>query len=157
MGVRYHAKTELMLRLDSKDYSHDETITLKIPFALPYWIDSKTYERVDGEFQYKDEFYRLVEQKLEKDTLYIVCIKDLNEKKLFGAMSDYVKLTNELPASSQHTLKLIGSLMKDYIKRVQTEISLSQGWSREYTFAEPVCRLLRLPSPVNAPPPRCLG
>jgi hypothetical protein len=157
MGLRYQAKSELMLRLDSREYSYDETITLKIPFALPYWVDSKSYERVDGEFQYKDEFYRLVEQKLEKDTLYIVCIKDSAEKKLFGAMSNYVKLTNDLPSSSQQTLKLFGSLIKDFVRSVETEISLSQGWSREYTFAESVFNFPMLPSSVTSPPPECIG
>jgi hypothetical protein len=157
MGLRYQAKTEMIARLDSRNYSSGETITLKMPFSLPYWMDSKEYERVDGEFQYQGEFYKLVEQKLEKDTLYVVCIKDASEKRLFNAMSDYVKLSNDLPSSSQQALKLLGSLMKDFVESVQTEISLSQGWSQECSFAEPFFNLLTLASPVSSPPPELLG
>lgn len=147
----------MILRLDSRDYSDDETITLKIPFALPYWMDSKAYERVDGEFQHQGEFYKLVKQKLEKDTLYVVCIKDVNEKKLFLVMADYIKLSNDLPSSSGQTLKLLGSLMKDFVKSIETEIHTSQGWSQEYPFAEPFFNLLTLAFPVSSPPPEHVG
>ena len=153
MGLQYHAKSEMLSRLDSRNYSPDETITLEIPFALPYWMDSKEYERVNGEFQYKGEFYKLVEQKLEKDTLYIVCIKDVKEQKLFHAMSDYIKLSNDLPASAQKSLKLLSSLMKDFVRTVQTEISISPGWSQECSFPEPDFALLTLTLPVTSPPP----
>ena len=34
------------------------------------------YERVNGEFEHNGEFFKLVKQKLENDTLNIVCIKD---------------------------------------------------------------------------------
>jgi len=157
MGLRYHAKSEMILRLDSRGYSDEETITLKIPFSLPYWMDSKDYERVNGEFEHQGEYYKLVKQKLEKDTLYVVCIKDVNEKKLFHVMADYIKLSNDLPSSSQQALKLLGSLMKDFVKSVQTEISTSQGWFQEYSFCEPCFNLLTLASPVSSPPPEIIG
>ena len=156
VGLRYHAKSELLTRLDAKDYSSEETITLKIPFTLPYWMDSREYERVNGEFQYQGEFYHLVEQKLEKDTLYVVCIKDASETRLHEAMTDYVKLTNDIPASSQKNVKLFGSLMKDYVKGNGTEIlEIQQGWSLAYLFGDPCFHLLSISSPVFSPPPEC--
>jgi len=153
IGLRYRAQSEMLVRLDAGNYSKEETVTLKIPFTLPYWMDSREYERVNGEFQYQGEFYQLVEQKLEKDTLYVICIRDVREKKLHEVMTDYVKLTNDLPTSSQKTLKLLSSLMKDYVKSVPAEISSSHGWFREFTFAEPSFHLLTLASPVYSPPP----
>jgi len=153
MGLRYQAKSEMLSRLDAGNYSNEETVTLKIPFTLPYWMDSRGYERVHGEFQYQGEFYQLIEQKLEKDTLYVVCIRDAREKKLHVAMTDFVKLTNDLPASSQKALKLLTSFIKDYVRSVPTEISKSLGWSREVTFAEPSFYLLTLASTVYSPPP----
>lgn len=144
-----------MIRLDSRDYSSEETVTLKIPFTLPYWMDSKEYERVNGEFQYKGEFYQLVEQKLEKDTLYVVCIKDASERKLHEAMTDYVKLTNDIPASSKN-VKLFGSFLKDYVKSKGTEVvKVHQGWSQPHSFGNPSFQLLTLASTVFSPPPEC--
>lgn len=156
VGLRYQAKSDLMTRLDARDYSSDETITLKIPFTLPYWMNSREYERVNGEFQYEGEFYKLVEQKLENDTLYVVCLKDAQERKLYEAMTDYVKLTNDLPASSQKNIKLFGSLMKDYVKGVNAEILKVQlGWSQERQFGTPAFHLITLSSPIFSPPPEC--
>jgi len=154
LGLREQAKTEMLSRLDARDYSKAETVTLKIPFSLPYWMDSKDYERVDGEFQHDGEFYKLVEQKLERDTLFVVCIKDAHEKKLFDTMSDYVKLANDLPTSSHQTLKLLSGLMKDYVSGgLQLEMTLSQGWTQEQAYAEPSFSLLSQTSPVFSPPP----
>lgn len=156
VGLRYQAKSDLLTRLDTRDFSKEETITLKIPFTLPYWADSRGYERVNGEFQYQGEFYQLVEQKLEKDTLYVVCIKNASEKKLYEAMTDYVKLTNDLPASAQKNVKLFSSLMKDYVKGTGTEIHKNQqGWSQENLFGDPSFSLLTLSTPVFSPPPEC--
>jgi hypothetical protein len=144
-----------MTRLDAMEYSSDETVTLKIPFTLPYWMDSRGYERVNGDFQYQGEFYHLVEQKLEKDTLYVVCIKDASERKLHEAMTDYVKLTNDIPASSKN-VKLFGSFLKDYVKGTGAEIlKVQQGWSQENSFGDLSFHLLTLASPVFSPPPEC--
>ena len=157
MGLRYQAKVEMISRIDSRDFSNSETITLKIPFTLPYWADSEDYARVDGEFQYQGEFFKLVEQKLEKDTLYVVCIKDMTEKQLFTTLSEYVKLANDIPASSQQTLKLLGSLIKDYVPALQIEILTSQGWIQEFPYHAPSFDLLTLSSPVFSPPPELIG
>lgn len=157
IGLRYQAKSEMITRLDTRAYSADETITLKIPFSLPYWMDSEDYQRIDGEFQYQGDFYKLVEQKLEKDTLYVVCIKDMSEKRLFNTMSDYVKLSNDMPSSSNQALKLLGSFIKDYVKSTQTEITLSLGWTLECAFEEPSFNLLKLAHPVSSPPPEHAG
>lgn len=156
VGLRYQAKSELMARLDTRDYSSEETVTLKIPFTLPYWADSRGYERVNGEFQYQGQFYHLVEQKLEKDTLYVVCIKNASESRLHEAMTDYVKLTNDIPASSQKNVKLFGSMMKDYVKGNSAEIlNIQQGWSQATTFGNPSVHILSISSPVFSPPPEC--
>ncbi|MBL0743477.1 hypothetical protein [Chryseolinea lacunae] len=156
LGLRHQARTEMISRLDARQYSSEETITLKIPFSLPYWMDSKDYERVDGEFQHEGQFYKLVEQKLEQDTLYVVCIRDNHEKKLFDTMSDYAKLANDLPTSSHQTLKLLSGLMKDYVPSFQLEIALSLGWSQPCSFADPSYSLLSQSFPVSSPPPEAL-
>jgi hypothetical protein len=119
-------------------------------------MNSREYERVNGEFQYQGEFYKLVEQKLENDTLYVVCLKDTRERKLFEAMTDYVKLTNDLPTSSQKNVKLFGSMIKDYVKGIGAEISkVELGWSQDRQFADPSFHLVTLDSPVFSPPPEC--
>jgi hypothetical protein len=111
VGCLYKVRTEMAQRLDKGSYSAEETITIKIPFNLPYQADGKAFERRGGEFQHDGEFYKLVKQKIENDTLYVVCIKDNKEKKIFNFMADMVKMSSDLPASSS-TMKLLNSLIK---------------------------------------------
>src|SRR6187402_1292445 len=89
--ARERSNAAITCRIDSDQYTSAETITLKFPITLPYSTNSEDYARVRGSFEHQGEFYKLVKQKLEKDTLYIVCIKDRHEKKLVNAMADYTK------------------------------------------------------------------
>ena len=76
MGLRYQNNVEMLEKLDLEDYNEAEMITVKIPISVPYASDSEEFERVDGLFEHKGEFYRLVKQRLFLDTLYVVCVKD---------------------------------------------------------------------------------
>ena len=114
-GLRYKSTLDLVTRLDNHRYSEDETILLKIPVAVPYQIDSEGYERVDGEFEHQGEFYRLVKQKYQNDTLFMVCIKDHASKRIEQALTDYVKTFTDKPVDRQHTGKNFMSFIKDFL------------------------------------------
>ncbi|HEX6890362.1 MAG TPA: hypothetical protein VF141_06710, partial [Chryseolinea sp.] len=104
IGLRYKNEIDLVQRLDNDQYLEEQTVTLKVPMTLPYHLDSE-YERVDGEIEHDGEFYRLVKQKLQKDTLYIVCIKDQGSKRIKQALADYVKTFTDKPADAKHAGK----------------------------------------------------
>jgi hypothetical protein len=140
-------------RLDAGNYSNEEIVTIKIPFAIPYHVDDKDYERVNGAFQYRGEFFKLVKQKLENDTLYVVYLKDVKEKKLFDAMVDFVKLSADLPASSQQALKLLGHFIKDYTSASPLKVQANQGWQLTFNFTPQHFNLLANHLPVISPPP----
>ena len=114
-GLRYKTTLELVQRLDNDRYSTEETILLKIPVAVPYQIDSEDYERVDGEFEHQGEFYRLVKQKYQNDTLFMVCIKDHTSKRIEQALTDYVKTFTDKPIDAKHSGKVATNLVKDYL------------------------------------------
>jgi hypothetical protein len=128
-GLQYKTTLDLVKRLDNQQYSQDETITIKVPFAIPYQLDSDGYERVDGEIQYDGEFYRLVEQKLERDTLFIVCIKDHASGRIEQALEDYVKTFTDKPSHSKNTTKTLVSFIKDFIPTSVSISSESSGWN----------------------------
>jgi len=157
LGWRYQSNTAMTARLDHENYAEEETVTIKIPFNLPYQADQSTFKRMEGEFQYKGEFYKLVKQKIEKDTLSIVCIKDHQEKKIFNFMADMAKSSSDSPASTA-TMKLLNSLIKDYVPSTIITISLQQGWSSDFTFsAKQSFNLLTRNFPVVSPPPKLLS
>jgi hypothetical protein len=153
-GLRYKTALELVQRLDNDRYSMEETIVLKIPMAVPYQIDSEGYERVDGEFEHQGEFYRLVKQKYENDTLFIVCIQDHASKRIEQALTDYVKTFTDKPIDAKHSGKVVTNLVKDYLTSCVTINTISTGWNSELVFAIKKYDLLNHDQSIASPPPR---
>lgn len=153
-GLRQQANNELRARLDADLYSAEEIVELKLPLTLPYPIEQQEYERVNGKFEHQGVHYKLVKQKFQNDTLYVVCIKDQAEKQLVKTMNDYVKMTNDLPASSKKALHFLGKLLKDF-EHINSEKPVQQhGWSQEITFAITSPSTLTQPSRIPSPPPK---
>ena len=127
LGLKYKNSLQVTQRLNADDYHEAETVTIKIPLTIPYYGDTE-FERVDGEIEHNGEFYRLVKQKLEKDTLHIVCIKDVKRKHIQQAITEYVKTFADQSADRSHT-KTISSFIKDYISTSFNLDASATGWS----------------------------
>ena len=130
LGLRLKSAQDLVQRLDLNDYKETETITLKVPVSLPYTSGKDQYERVNGEVELYGEFFHLVKQKLSQDTLYIVCIKDGQSKKIIKALNDYVKTFSDKSDSGKTTGKIFQTIIKDYLP-VSLAIESHPGWSKE--------------------------
>ena len=156
-GIQRQAKHALLQRLDAEAYSSGETIVLTIPLTLPYPPQQEGFHRVNGEFDYNGEHYKLVKQKLDKDVLYLVCLKDTKAKKIATAFSDYSKLANDLPSDSKQTRNMLGKLFKDFnspIITLQPRINLLL---REIRFVEPRPLLSSQDFTIDSPPPEVLA
>jgi hypothetical protein len=123
-----HSRNEIQ-RFDAKLYDESETFTIKVPISIPYAVDQQDFERVDGEFEYHGQFYRMVKQKLSNDTLQIVCIKDQHGTRLAQALNDYVKSFTDKPVQGKANGKTTITLIKDYILSSYTIGHSSCGWS----------------------------
>jgi hypothetical protein len=129
IGFKFRVAAKTNQALDEDRYSTSEAITIQVPITIPYSTDEQNYHRVTGEFEYKGEVYRLVKQKLSKDILYIVCVKDTKSKKINQALTDYVKTFADRPFSTkQHGTKLIYSIIKDYLNTGIVIENDAYGW-----------------------------
>lgn len=127
VGLRFRNVQELVQKFDNNTYSSSETSTFKIPITVPYYTDSRDFERVDGEFEHQGEVYRLVKQRLYQDTLHIVCVKDKESKNIKAVLTDYVKTFADDPDNAKQTVKSL-QLIKDYITFSIDVNPLSLGW-----------------------------
>ncbi len=134
LGLKYKNSLQVTERLNADDYTESETITIKVPLAIPYFGDTE-FERVDGEIEHNGEFYRLVKQKLEKDTLHIVCMKDIKSKHIQEALTEYVKTFADQSADRSHT-KTIQSFIKDYVSTSFNLESSSAGWKLKIAYPQ---------------------
>jgi hypothetical protein len=155
-GLRYKSALELVQRLDNQQYSEEETLTIKVPLAIPYHSDTNDYERVNGEVEYKGEFYRLIKQKLERDTLSIVCIKDYASKRIKQALADYVKTFTDKPADAKHSGKTSSNFIKDYLPSKITISTVAEGWHYALAFFPENCDLTNADHSITSPPPKII-
>jgi hypothetical protein len=131
MGLKYKNDKDMILQLDAENYSESEEITIKVPISIPYATDSKSFERVNGNFKYNGELYRLVKQKLSQDTLYVVCVKDHKNKLIDEAITDFVKTFTDKPVDNHSNSKITISFIKDYIPQTFTLLRQSFGWESD--------------------------
>ncbi len=128
VGLQLRSEQSLRMQFDAENYALDQEITIKVPIAIPYATDSKGYERVDGEFLHKGQVYRLVKQKLQNDTLLIVCMKDNQAVKINQALTDYVKTFTDKPFTTKQNTKANQVFSKDYISIVVSVEKSVAGW-----------------------------
>src|SRR5688572_4146013 len=152
-AVRSHSTTVLLKRLDNDLYQQEETVTLKLPIVIPYQSNTD-YQRVNGSFEHDGEFYKLIKQKIENDTLIVVCYQDHAEKKLSNLVTDYTKIINDLPASSKsNALKLLNSFAKDYEVTHEASPLQPTGTESTYPLTYPKTFFADFKAAVTSPPP----
>jgi hypothetical protein len=153
-GLRYKSALDLVNRLDNDQYAREETITIKVPFTMPYQLNTKGYERVDGEIEYDGKFYRLVEQKLENDTLSIVCIRDLAASRIHEALEGYVKTLAPEPVNAKNTSKASINFIKDFLPTSISVSHLSDGWNYSVSPQPQADHFFNRSLVIITPPPR---
>jgi hypothetical protein len=155
VGLRFKTASDLVKRVDNQRYNEAETITVKVPITVPYTLfASKEYERVDGEVEHQGEFYRLIKQKFENDTLYIVCIKDYESKRIHNALADYVKTFTDKPADAKQSGKIAVNFIKDFLPSKVVITSITSGWDHTIHFSEGTQSVLDGSKSIGSPPPK---
>jgi hypothetical protein len=133
LGLQVNNTRAMQARFDTDSYDQFHEVTVKVPLTVAYLNDSRDYVRVDGEFEHEGEVYRMVKQRYQSDTLYIVCVKDKASKKINQALTDYVKTFSDKPAGEKGNTKTIQNFIKDYMThhhRVAT--GRYDGWNNSY-------------------------
>lgn len=126
-----HLKNDIAMSkaLDADTYDQSNTITLKVAVSIPYMPDQPDFDRVDGQFEHNGELYRMVKQRYAKDTLTVICVKDIEHKKIDLALSDYVKTFTDKATDTNPASKTTISFIKDYLPISFQIKSASEGWA----------------------------
>ena len=153
VGLSFKAKHDISKRLENDQYREEETITLKVPLSIPYYPGSGEYVRDVGEIQHEGEFYRLVKQKLDHDTLYIVCIRDHKSKHIKQALADYVKTFTDKPVSKSKSKAQL-TFIKDYLPSLFSLSDGTDGWNRTLAWCFGSIFYQESSIPIIGPPPK---
>ncbi|HEY0771698.1 MAG TPA: hypothetical protein VGD31_15335 [Sphingobacteriaceae bacterium] len=131
VGMQYRNDLAMTAVLDADRYNDSETFTIRIPVAVPYMTDQSDFQRVDGKFEHKGEHYRLVKQKYANDTLTVVCVRDVETKRINKALSDYVKNFSDQSGDQNQASTIAFNFIKDYLSQPFSLRSLSRGWETD--------------------------
>lgn len=127
VGLQFQYDQAIVQRLDENQYDESNTVTLKIPVAIPYMQGQEEFERMDGTFSYAGDYYRIVKQKYADDTLTIICYKDREAKVIQNALTDYVKTFTDNPQPGNNA-KIAVAFIKDFIGTQFEITNTSKGW-----------------------------
>lgn len=93
---------DLRLEEKLKDVSdHDkDLIMVKFPFKVPYLMESKDFETMEGEVNVKGTIYRYVKRKIVRDTLILLCIENKEKSQIEKKRAEYFNKVNDLDSNT---------------------------------------------------------
>jgi hypothetical protein len=152
-ALKSNAKADLLHRLDADVYSSEDVVILTLPLSLPYPIHDPGYERADGEVEFGGEFYHMVKQKVENDTIFMVCIRDVEQKRIQKTINEYINFAGNLPADAKKAIDHLGKLFKDYTAVFSSGISKPLAMNFDLLFADDSFEIMQHPLTIDSPPP----
>jgi hypothetical protein len=107
------ADQQLEAQFDENKYDESQLISIKIPVRyLPYFSNSTSFERVDGQIEIKGVKYKYVKRRIYNDSLEMLCIPNHMAMQLQTAKNEFFKFSNDLqqekkPGQYPHTAKYL--------------------------------------------------
>jgi len=107
------ADQELEAQFDENKYDESQLVSIKIPVRyLPYFSNSSSFERVDGQIEIKGVQYKYVKRRIYNDSLEMLCIPNHMAMKLQRAKNEFFKFSNDLqqekkPGQYPHAVKYL--------------------------------------------------
>lgn len=91
---------KMELAFDENDYADRQLISIKQPTNLPYYQNSKTFQRIDGEIEIEGVYYKYVKCRIYNDSLEMLCIPNTAKMKIQAAKADFSKLASDFQQSN---------------------------------------------------------
>ena len=128
-AIEIKATAKLEQKISSGDYKEEQLVEIQIPLNMPYYSD-KGYENVYGETDWNGNHYRFVKRKVSGNTLYLLCLPNVEKNNIVKAKDEFTKAVNDVPANTQ------GSQQKNnLIKLLTTEFRMNEASVDENNFS----------------------
>ena len=92
--LSHKSDKNLELALDVNNYNDEDLITIKQPTNLPYYTDSKEFQRIDGEVEMNGVKYKYVKCRIYNGNLEMLCIPHKAKMQIEQSKNDYAKVAN---------------------------------------------------------------
>ena len=109
-------------KVDQKDYTDDELVSVKTVLNLPYYTSSNEFERAYGSITIDNKDYEYVKRRVHNDTLELLCIPNHDKTKLQFISNDLAKASADGGSSTtdkkSNTVLKIG--LPDFCQPIKT-------------------------------------
>lgn len=131
-----------------------ETMVVKIPISLPYQTNWEAPREAEGELRKGDEFYQMVDQKMENDTLYTTIVADQNARDRFFDLANQVsEHLSDQPEKAPAKSKLIQTLVKEYCSSKDVWVFYIVEWPGKSILTDhPVLAPISFSGALDSPP-----
>jgi len=117
--IENKADQQLEEQLDNNNYDESQLISIKVPVTyLPYYNNSKSFERIDGQIEIHGTPYKYVKRRIYNDSLELLCIPNATAMKLQSTRNEIFKFVNDLQPgkkSESHPRSFKVPTINDYI------------------------------------------
>jgi hypothetical protein len=97
-----HADKSMVANLDQNNYSDADLISIKVPAVhLSSYVNSKEFQRVDGQIEFEGIQYNYVKRRFIEDSLELLCIPNKTATRIQTARNEFFKLVNDLQHPGQ--------------------------------------------------------
>jgi hypothetical protein len=150
---------QLETQLDENNFDESQLVSIKIPVTyLPYYNNSITFERVNGQVEIRGVPYKYVKRRIYNDSLEILCIPNHAAIKLQANKNEFFKFANDLqqekksgPHTGSYKFFSLGYYTKNDIPRVSNFYCMCSLLQSFYSSDIPSRPLLR----EERPPKNC--
>ena len=143
--------TGIVLLCFDKEYAtatpyeaNDEFLELKVPISLPYTSDFHNTSPTEALIQYKGEFYNVIEQRYENDTLITKIKTNQSARERFASLADEINTVlarnhSDKQSPLKKALDLCKSLSVTYIQNngmnlTQYQYTLVKGTINSFSY-----------------------
>jgi hypothetical protein len=94
---------------------------IKLPASLYLHLENTDFEYSDQVFEYKNETFNKVKQRIFNDTLEIYCVRNVQHEQLKANFNDYVSGQMEADKNGSSHESPIKQLLKNFLKEYITD------------------------------------
>lgn len=91
------ADARLEMQLDEDNYDSTQLISIKVPVRyLPYYYNSESFNRVDGEIEIQGIPYKYVKSRILNDSIELLCIPNAAAIDLQSASNEFFRFSTDM-------------------------------------------------------------
>jgi len=108
------AYKQMEVQLNKHEYKESDLISIKIPLDLPYYAESKNFERVDGQIELNGVQYNYVKRRVYKDSFELLCIPNYAACEVKQTYHQFLQSVAELPQRPEGNRSSSASLLAKF-------------------------------------------